>query len=348
MADKDPNWPSEDEDFDAVHTGGPIATDTDASEPAADTPKPGTSVKIISADDEDEPESASPAVDSAPAEDSQPAAEESSADSEEPGLSSESGDMSSEEPSSEPEAPVSESPEAASDAPAETEPETSADETSSASDSEWPTEASTAPAATPEVQTADAEPSEEAAPMTESETPSTTETAEVEPMPAMAAVMPQTGSVATTSKDSKMGSKGLLRLVAEVLLVVALVGLAAYAMQLKSQKTTLAGELAQANANPQLLVQKQTDAVIHQVSLLMQLPKDETPTVANVSDAVAAKKQSAFFNNAQNGDKVLMYVKTGEAILYRPSTNKIVLVAPLTFANSTSTAPATTSTTKKP
>lgn len=28
-----------------------------------------------------------------------------------------------------------------------------------------------------------------------------------------------------------------------------------------------------------------------------------------------------------------MYAKAGEAILYRPSTNKIILVAPLTFNN---------------
>jgi hypothetical protein len=75
----------------------------------------------------------------------------------------------------------------------------------------------------------------------------------------------------------------------------------------------------------------------------MQLPQGETPTVANVSDADAAKKQSAFFVDAQNGDKVLMYVKAGQAILYRPSTNKIIKVAPLTLTNSTT--PATSSTT---
>jgi hypothetical protein len=32
-----------------------------------------------------------------------------------------------------------------------------------------------------------------------------------------------------------------------------------------------------------------------------------------------------------------MYVKAGEAVLYRPTTNKVILVAPLTLTNSTTT-----------
>ncbi len=108
--------------------------------------------------------------------------------------------------------------------------------------------------------------------------------------------------------------------------------------------------MASLNANPQAIIQKQTDAIINAVGQLMTLPTGETPTVATVSDANAAKQQSAFFDNAQNGDKVLMYVKAGEAILYRPSTNKIVLVAPLTLSSSTtgtSTPTGTTSSTSK-
>jgi hypothetical protein len=108
--------------------------------------------------------------------------------------------------------------------------------------------------------------------------------------------------------------------------------------QLKTDKSNLQNQVAQDNANPQALVTKQTDQLVGTVSKLMQLPSGETPTVAEVTDVTAAKKQSAFFNSAQNGDKVLMYVKSGEAILYRPSTNKIVLVAPLTFTGSPATA----------
>jgi hypothetical protein len=121
------------------------------------------------------------------------------------------------------------------------------------------------------------------------------------------------------------------------LLALAVVGLGFYSFSLMSAKKDVETKLAAANANPQLLVQKQTDALIANVAKLMTLPAGETPTVANVSDATKAKAQSAFFANAQNGDRVLMYAKAGEAILYRPSTNKVILVAPLTFNNTAAT-----------
>lgn len=149
-------------------------------------------------------------------------------------------------------------------------------------------------------------------------------------------------------KPAKPGAVGQLAL--ELGLVVIIVGLGLFALKLSNDKhtlnnkvTALNSQVEALNANPQIAVQKQTDELIKQVGLLMQLPSGETPTVANVSDASKAKQQSAFFANAQNGDKVLMYVKAGEAILYRPSTKKIVLVAPLTFntdSTNTTTTPA--------
>lgn len=136
------------------------------------------------------------------------------------------------------------------------------------------------------------------------------------------------------------------RLALEVVLAAAVVALGLYAWTLHGDNNNLKKQLASANQNPQAIIQKQTDALIAKVGALMQLPQGEQPTVANVTDADAAKKQSAFFNDAQNGDKVLMYVKAGQAILYRPSTNKIIKVAPLTLTNSTT--PTTSSTTTTP
>jgi len=131
------------------------------------------------------------------------------------------------------------------------------------------------------------------------------------------------------------------RILLEAVLAIAVVGLGLWSWTLYTDRQNLNDQLATVTANPQALVEKQTQALIDRVGLLMQLPKSETPTVAGVSDAAAAKQQSAFFANAANGDKVLMYVKAGEAILYRPSTNKIILVAPLTF-NNAATTPSTT------
>ncbi len=65
-----------------------------------------------------------------------------------------------------------------------------------------------------------------------------------------------------------------------------------------------------------------------EVGQFLELPADETPTVATVVDAEKVKGQ-AFFKNAQNGDKVLLFATSGKAILYRPTTKKIIEVAPI-------------------
>lgn len=68
--------------------------------------------------------------------------------------------------------------------------------------------------------------------------------------------------------------------------------------------------------------------MITRVSRLMALP-DEAPTVAVVSDLEKLKGQ-AFFARAHAGDIVLMYPKAQKAILYSPSLDKILEVAPIT------------------
>lgn len=157
------------------------------------------------------------------------------------------------------------------------------------------------------------------------------------------------------SSSSTAGQPGKGRTILEVVLVLAVIGLVGWSYTLLSAKNesqdkviALQAEVKKLNDNPQIAVQKQTDDLLRKIGALIDLPKGETPTVANVSDAEAAKKQSAFFNNAQNGDRVLMYVKAGQAILYRPSTNKIILVAPLTFTDSAAKASTPATATKKP
>jgi hypothetical protein len=67
---------------------------------------------------------------------------------------------------------------------------------------------------------------------------------------------------------------------------------------------------------------------IAKISRLILLPKDETPTIASVSDPAQLKNQP-FFDNAEIGDKVLIYSKAKEAVLYRPKTNMIINFAPV-------------------
>lgn len=80
--------------------------------------------------------------------------------------------------------------------------------------------------------------------------------------------------------------------------------------------------------NPSKVSQSEVDSLLKSVSKLIHLPTGESPTVATVSDINKLKSQS-FFKNAKNGDKVLIYTKAQKAIIYRPSENKIIDVAPI-------------------
>lgn len=74
---------------------------------------------------------------------------------------------------------------------------------------------------------------------------------------------------------------------------------------------------------------QQANDVIDKVSKLVVVPANETPTVVNVSNVEKLKDQ-AFFAKAKDGDKVVVYAKQKQAILYRPSTNQIVNISTVT------------------
>jgi hypothetical protein len=167
-----------------------------------------------------------------------------------------------------------------------------------------------------------------------------------EPAPAVVSTPPPSIPKPATVSDTNDSHAG--RTVFELLLVVLVIALGLWSWTLYSDRSDLRKQVAALNTNPQVAIQKQTQDLLEKVGKLYNLPSGETPTIANVTDANAAKKQSAFFENAQNGDKVLMYVKAGVAILYRPGTNKIVLVAPLTFTNNDATATTTPTPTATP
>jgi predicted PurR-regulated permease PerM len=79
-----------------------------------------------------------------------------------------------------------------------------------------------------------------------------------------------------------------------------------------------------AKSTPQ--VASEADTLTQRVGRLMILPTNEKPTIATISDTKKLQQES-FFAKAENGDKVLFYIHTKEAILFRPSINKIVSIA---------------------
>lgn len=85
--------------------------------------------------------------------------------------------------------------------------------------------------------------------------------------------------------------------------------------------------------NPQKASQEENQKIINAVGKLVLLPQGETPTVATVTDPEKLKSEQPFFAKAVQGDKVLIYTQALKAIMYRPSENKIVEIAPLSIGN---------------
>lgn len=88
--------------------------------------------------------------------------------------------------------------------------------------------------------------------------------------------------------------------------------------------------------DPALAAKEQTFALVVAVGKLIELPKGEDPTVATISDKEKLKDQP-FFNNAKNGDKIIIYTNAKKAILYDPVANKIIDVAPVNIGSPSAT-----------
>ena len=86
-------------------------------------------------------------------------------------------------------------------------------------------------------------------------------------------------------------------------------------------------------ADPNAEAQKVTRELVGVLGKLMELPTDEVPTLATISEKEKLAEQ-IFFKNAENGDVLFAYTKAMKAILYRPSTNKIINVAPISIDQS--------------
>ncbi len=125
---------------------------------------------------------------------------------------------------------------------------------------------------------------------------------------------------APTKKSAHKRKKTKFIIIGLLVLIVVLGGTAGYFYS-KYQKV---------KNNPETVAKEETASLEKTLSKLMTLPTGETPSVATIIDKDKLKDQ-AFFNNAANGDKVLIYTKAQKAIIYRPSTNKIINVGPISL-----------------
>ncbi len=86
--------------------------------------------------------------------------------------------------------------------------------------------------------------------------------------------------------------------------------------------------------NPNIAAETETKNLVDKLSKIIELPSDETPTIMTVSDSTKLPSDP-FFANAENGDVVFIFNTAMEAILYRPSDNILVEVAPYIVSTST-------------
>lgn len=97
---------------------------------------------------------------------------------------------------------------------------------------------------------------------------------------------------------------------------------------------TLLGRYTVYMQHPELSSQEKANTILTKVSQLIQLPQNETPSMAVITDASAAKAQQPFVANAVNNDVLIVYPNAGLAILYRPTANKLIAVGPVNQSTS--------------
>ena len=87
--------------------------------------------------------------------------------------------------------------------------------------------------------------------------------------------------------------------------------------------------------------QVQDKEVLERLSTIILLPKDITPTMAVINDIENLKiQQPAFFTDAKNGDRVIIYPTM--AIVYDYKENKIIHVGPVQVQEADQSAKTTT------
>lgn len=127
--------------------------------------------------------------------------------------------------------------------------------------------------------------------------------------------MPKT--LKSPPSDKRFSKKVIVLLV--VLILIIAIGAATVGATMKDSPFFRANKLSSQ--------EKEAEDLVSRVGKLIVLPQGKA-TIATVSDKSQLAGQP-FFNNAENGDQVLIYTESKKAILYRPSINKIIEVGPV-------------------
>ena len=85
--------------------------------------------------------------------------------------------------------------------------------------------------------------------------------------------------------------------------------------------------------------QEQNSSILEEIALVYAIPENETPTIATVQDITKLADQP-FFEGAENGDILVVFDSSSQAILYRPSSKQLVKVGPISTGTQNAETPA--------
>lgn len=135
-------------------------------------------------------------------------------------------------------------------------------------------------------------------------------------------------TIIKVGKKILLGKKKILGGLVVLLIIAALGAAGAYYYNKYNDSQDQIAKLS----DPSEVAKTQLADIISKVSQLTDLPKDESPTLATVADPEKLKGQP-FFANSQKGDRVLIYTQAKKAFLYRPSTDKLLEIAPINIGD---------------
>lgn len=127
-----------------------------------------------------------------------------------------------------------------------------------------------------------------------------------------------------------------------VLITAAGIGTSVYFYRQYHRTNQLLEKIKTDPATAQQVAEEEVKTLLAKVGQLIVLPTDEQPAVSTVTDIDKLKDQD-FFKNGKNGDRLIVYTQAKKAILYDPTTNRIIEVAPVQPEPNAQDTPAATS-----
>lgn len=133
-------------------------------------------------------------------------------------------------------------------------------------------------------------------------------------------------------KNIKQNFKTIIINNKNVLIILAIIVLLGTISYFTYDYYSTKNELSEYKDDSELTALKERADLLEKIKKVVSVPEDEEPTIATVTNAFRLRGQT-FFARSENGDKVVIYPKSGRAILYRPSIDKIIEAAPVNITD---------------